>query len=155
MSAFFKHQLPNMVTIATKTDERWHRSPIIIHGSNGFYFAEFNAPKQLYEFLKLTGCKVYFREMHDAPWGGKFIRGELSYTVVDGTSLSFWSDSLHQLPEGKQSVKLLSNGHIVDGYIYNDGDKLWVYRPNPNDPAVYKPLTTEEHIAWHKAHGSF
>lgn len=154
MSVFFKHQRPNMVTIATKTDERWHRSHIIIHGSTGFYFAEFDTLKQLYEFLKLTSCKVYFREMHDAAWGGKWIRGELSHAIVDDPC-SFWRESLHQLPEEKQPVKLLSNGHIVDGYIYNDGARLWVYRPNPNDPVVYKPLSTKDHIAWCKSHGTF
>lgn len=51
--------------------------------------------------------------------------------------------------------KCLSNGLIVDGYFLNDGQRVKIYRCNPNARDFYKPLTTEEHINFVRTYGSF
>lgn len=51
--------------------------------------------------------------------------------------------------------KCLSNGSIVDGYFLNDGQRIKIYRCNPNARDFYKPLTTEEHINFQKTYGCF
>jgi hypothetical protein len=51
--------------------------------------------------------------------------------------------------------KCLSNGSIVDGYFTNDGERIRIYRCNPNARDFYKPLPTEEHIKFQRTYGSF
>lgn len=51
--------------------------------------------------------------------------------------------------------KCLSNGSIVDAYFLNDGQRIKIYRCNPNARDFYKPLTTEEHIKFQREYGSF
>ena len=51
--------------------------------------------------------------------------------------------------------KCLSNGSIVDGYFLNDGERIKIYRCNPNARDFYKPLSTEEHIKFQQTYGSF
>lgn len=54
-----------------------------------------------------------------------------------------------------KKFKCLSNGSIVDGYFTNDGKRIRIYRCNPNARDFYKPLSTEEHIAFQRKHGTF
>jgi len=51
--------------------------------------------------------------------------------------------------------KCLSNGSIVDGYFLNDGQRVKIYRCNPNARDFYKPLSTQEHINFQRTYGSF
>lgn len=41
----------------------------------------------------------------------------------------------------------LSNGSTTQCYLYNDGNVLHVYRPNPNAKNVYVPLSIKDDIA--------
>lgn len=51
--------------------------------------------------------------------------------------------------------KCLSNGSIVDGYFLNDGQRIKIYRCNPNAKDFYKPLSTEDHINFQRMYGCF
>lgn len=66
---------------------------------------------------------------------------------------SFWNTD--ELPDGAKPIKALSNGHIVTCYYYNDGKVVHFYRPNPNAKHVYKPLTTNDHIAHVRTYGLY
>lgn len=54
-----------------------------------------------------------------------------------------------------KKIKALSNGSIVDCYFVNDGNRVKFYRCNPNAKKFYHPLSLEEHIKYHREHGSF
>jgi hypothetical protein len=51
--------------------------------------------------------------------------------------------------------KFLSNGSLVDGYFLNDGQRIKIYRCNPNARDFYKPLSTEERINFQRKYGCF
>jgi hypothetical protein len=68
-----------------------------------------------------------------------------------GKCRGFWS--LDELPSGVVPFIGLSNGSLVTCYAANDGEKISLYRPNPNAKEVYKPMTTAEHIAYVRKHG--
>lgn len=59
------------------------------------------------------------------------------------------------LPSNAEPMNVLSNGSIVTGYVSREGDKITVWRPNPNVKSIYNPMPLEEHIAYQKEHGVF
>lgn len=65
-----------------------------------------------------------------------------------------YSINLENLKRAKK-IKALSNGSIVDCYFVNDGKRVKFYRCNPNAKKFYHPLSLEEHIKYHREHGSF
>lgn len=152
-------------TYATKVDEKRHRSKIIIRRGEckwferGWYFcpetifAEFASMRQFRKFLRYLGVRATKRQTQKASWGGKVTLMTLSHKFED--EVLFWSSTLHKLPKEKKPIKLLSNGSVVDGYIWNDGQTVHFYRPNGNDPLVYQPLSVADHVAWQRKHGSY
>ena len=48
--------------------------------------------------------------------------------------------------------KWLSNWSLVDCYVKVDEKIIRVYRPNPNEKDVYKPLSLTDHIQYQRIH---
>lgn len=84
---------------------------------------------------------------------GTWRRYSVNRELDDTHGGGFWK--LSEIPDGAKKIKGLSNGNIVDCYIWNDGETLHVYRPNPNAKEVYKPLPIDEHIKYMREHGGF
>lgn len=153
--------MPNInVNFITSIDEpyqrsswggRGHRRKYIIH--NGmWYFAEFDTKEQLDSFADMMGFSYELvEEREDVEGHGMWRRYSMSHEIVDPCNGGF--SKVEQLPAGAKAFKGLSNGSIVDCYFLNDGERIHIYRPNPNCKDIYQPLSIEEHIAYVKAHG--
>jgi hypothetical protein len=149
---------------------RNHRSKVILH--NGiWYFAEYSSLEQLRDFAEGVGFswKFHHAEQMECKQVGQSWEECEPYTIeyytlshdfdVDafchdtqwGKCQGFWS--LDELPSGVVPFIGLSNGSLVTCYAANDGEKISLYRPNPNAKEVYKPMTTAEHIAYVRKHG--
>lgn len=141
------------ITTIEKVDSENHRSPIIIHDSWEWYFAEFNNQEQLQAFLDFAGLEIKLEEEkpYSKPECGIWRKYSVNRKLDDSHNGGFWK--LSDLPEGVKKIKGYSNGSIVDCYVLNDGETLHVYRPNPNAKEVYKPLSIEEHIKYKRDHG--
>ena len=141
------------ITTIEKVDSENHRSPIIIHDSWEWYFAEFNNWEQLQAFLDFAGLEIKLEEEkpYSKPECGIWRKYSVNRKLDDSHNGGFWK--LSDLPEGVKKIKGYSNGSIVDCYVLNDGEPLHVYRPNPNAKEVYKPLSIEEHIKYKRDHG--
>lgn len=147
-----------------------HRSKVILH--NGmWYFAEYSSLEQLKDFAELVGFswKLHHSKQMECKQVGQSWEECEPYTIeyytlshdfdVDafchdtqwGKCRGFWS--LDELPSGVVPFIGLSNGSLVTCYAANDGEKISLYRPNPNAKEVYKPMTTAEHIAYVQKHG--
>lgn len=156
-----------------------HRSRVIIHDVNGFFFATYSSMGQLREFAGAVGGFTWtfdhvdtleYRRVGSA-WEKCAPYQIECYTLshkFDGHAKchwwpgnefcrGMWCDSfweLAEIPVGAFPIVGLSNGSLVRCYATNDGETVHVYRPNPNAKAVYHPLTIEAHLAYIRAHGS-
>ena len=138
----------------SKLDWNYHREHWIIH--NGLYYlAEFDKKEQLDFFAETLG---FTYEMKDGETTrtrdgeeSTYIEYTLSHSFEEEPS--FWKRE--DVPALARPVKLLSNGRIVTGYVWNDGKTIHIYRPNPNAKEVYKPMSLEDHIAYKKVMGVF
>ena len=141
------------ITTIEKVDSENHRSPIIIHDSWEWYFAEFNNWEQLQAFLDFAGLEIKLEEEkpYSKPECGIWRKYSVNRKLDDSHNGGFWK--LSDLQKKKKKIKGYSNGSIVDCYVLNDGETLHVYRPNPNAKEVYKPLSIEEHIKYKRDHG--
>lgn len=138
----------NIMTIVEKTSEQI-RSHIIIYrnGSLGYHFAEMNTIEQLESFSKMLGFFYTLEDVSHSAKHGEYKKYRLSHKIDDNTGY-FWK--LSDIPTGAKPFKALSNGSIVDCYFLNDGETIYIYRPNPNAKDVYKPLSLKEHIDFTK-----
>ena len=141
------------ITTIEKVSQEHHRSPIIIHDGWQWYFAEFNNWEQLQSFLDFAGLEIKLEEEKADSKYGIWRKYSVNKMLDDPHDGGFWK--IADLPEGAKRIKGHSNGHIVDCYIFNDGETLHVYRPNPNAKEVYKPLSLDERIKYMREHGGF
>lgn len=141
----------DFISIVEQTDSRLHRSKIIIHKADGFYFAEFSTMEQLELFAQTLGFTYTLREERKNAQCGLWQLFDIDRRINDSCAGGFWK--LSDLPKGARPFKALSNGSIVTCYFTNDGETITMYRPNPNAKEVYKPLPIELHIAHQKIYG--
>lgn len=139
------------ITIVERTDCRLHRSKIIIHKADGFYFAEFDTVEQLDFFAQMLGFTYTLREERENEQCGLWQVFDIDRNINDPGHRGFWK--LADLPEGAKPIKALSNGSIVTCYFTNDGETITMYRPNPNAKEIYKPLPLDLHLAHRKIYG--
>lgn len=150
-----------------------HRSEVILHNGE-WYFGEFPGIEQLRDFAAAVGgfswslhhserlersrvgcscnwepCEPYTIEYYTL--SHNFDTDAVCHLTEWGAFPGFWS--LDEVPAGAVPFVGLSNGSLVTCYATNDGETIRLYRPNPNAPDVYKPLSTAEHIAYKRAHG--
>lgn len=96
-------------------------------------------------FMKLHGLKINPKctQVHDMRHigAGRCITTACYNKQVDDRNYFY---SLSDIPEGATKFIGLCNGSYVDCYILDSGDKVSVYRPNPNANEVYKPYNYHE-----------
>jgi hypothetical protein len=141
------------ISIVERTNEQYHRSKIIIHRPNMFYFAEFDTEKQLNFFAKTIGFSYSLIEEKQSNMFGTYKKYFISHDINDPYSGGFWKKS--DLPSNTKPIKALSNGSIVTCFFTNDGESINFYRPNPNAKEVYNPLSLDQHIAHVKTYGLY
>lgn len=147
--------MTNRLSVVERTDERVHRSHIIIHSISGMWIvAEFDTVEQLDFFAQTLGFTYTAENWHDSERCGIWREYRLSHQIIDQVfGGGFWS--LDDLPEDAKPIKALSNGSIVTCYFTNDGETIRIYRPNPNAKNVYRPLSIEDHIAHRRIYGCY
>lgn len=118
--------------------------------SNMYHLASFSNIEQLQVFLKRFKIKLIKKDIYNK---GKYNEVNVYRTnkLLVNNSVSFWD--LNEIPKNAKKIKALSNGNIVDCYYTNSKNVLKIYRPNPNAKNVYKPLSTEQYILYHKKFG--
>ena len=141
------------ITTLDKIDAQYHRSHVILHKDWQWHFADFDNMEQLQVLADTLGFE--FELVEEKPWttGGTFCKYSMSHKIDSRCDGGFWKRE--DVPAEAKPIKALSNGSIVTCYFTNDGETIRIYRPNPNAKEVYKPLTTELHIAHVKIYGCY
>ena len=137
------------ISTVEKTDAQYHRSPVIIHKDWQWYLAEFQNSEQLDYMAHVLGFTYTLRKEEESKRFGVYREYDINRKFQDA---HFRSNT--KLPENAKPMKALSNGAIVTCYFVNDGETITIYRPNPNDKDIYKPLPIEQHIAHQRIYGS-
>ncbi len=65
----------------------------------------------------------------------------------------FWER--REIPEGARRFRALSNGSIVWCWWKRTGNRIDIWRPNPNARKVYRPLDLDRHIAFSRRNGTY
>jgi len=81
------------------------------------------------------------REGNDHISGGWF-----KHYKINGALWDVNFRSMNEIPVGAKKVIDLSNGSYVECYIAKIENNMAIFRPNPNDKDIYKPLPLSEHI---------
>lgn len=128
-----------------KYNERYPRlqtreSNIIIHDGWQWHFSRPKDKEQLDSLCKTLGVKY---ELVKETENWKEFKTNTMYQ-----SMSF--RKIEDIPKGAKKIKGLSNGSIVDCYYINESSVLTVFRPNPNDEDIYKPMDIEEHLDYQR-----
>ncbi|PGF04968.1 hypothetical protein [Bacillus toyonensis] len=128
------------VTEVDKPDPRFLRSKFVVHYmGTTFQMNEFNTRTQLDSWFKLMGITLVHIDTNSS--------GVTTYRIDQVIQeILFWN--LVELPQGVKRHKGVSNGDIVDCYVFVQQGVTTVFRPNPNAKEVYKPLTIDERIAF-------
>ena len=127
-----------------------YHNPVVLHKDWQWHLGRFPSMAKLKEFLDFAGLRI--GELTEERPRGRC--GMYRQWNVEGSTLKEEGfGRLSDLPEGAKPFTGLSNGWLVTCYLFNDGETLHLYRPNPNYPDVYKPLTVEEHIAYCRENG--
>ena len=126
-----------------------------------YHLATFSNENQLKEFAKKLGFSYTWTKERD----DGFKEGRCSCIIeedsVDNDVDGDWEHVNYVYgisPENLKKAtkfKALSNGSIVDCYYVNDGNRIRVFRCNPNYPEFYNPLPLAEHIAFQKENGTY
>ena len=129
-------------------NERYNRydgyhHPYIFH-SGMWHFGRFSSMEYLQEFLDFARLTMELTEEKNTN-AGKWKIWKVN--VQDIQEHGFWNTDTIPEEARCKSFLGLSNGATVRCYLYNDGNVLHVYRPNPNAKNVYTPLSLEEEIA--------
>lgn len=97
-----------------------------------FHVASFYNKESYERFLKKTGLHLTLDAYltHD---------GTTVYQVRERVQECYFWNRL-QVPLFVHRTTLLSNGSYVTGYWKRNGDKISIYRPNPNAWKVYNPI---------------
>ena len=119
-----------------------YNHPIVLHKNWGYHLGRFPSMEKLYEFMEFAGIKMgeLIEERHEGK-AGMYRQWLVEPIELDDRGFS----DLSVIPEDAKPFTGLSNGLLVTCYLYNDGETLHIYRPNPNNKDIYKPLSTEEH----------
>ncbi len=127
-----------------------YHNPVVLHKDWNHHLGRFPSMTKLQEFLDFAGLKLGEKteERHSGK-AGMFRMWNVEPAEVDDRGFT----KLIHLPEDVKPFTGLSNGSLVTCYLYNDGKVLHIYRPNPNYEAIYKPLSTEEHIRFCRENG--
>lgn len=142
----------NYISMLDGIDQRYHRSPIIIHRDQ-WHIADFETVEQLDFFAETLGFTYELIEEKTWLTGMTYRKYAMSHEIDEYAGLSFWHKS--DIPDGAKPIKALSNGNIVTCYYVNDGEKITIHRPNPNAAEVYKPLTLEQHLVHQRIYGAY
>ena len=139
------------ITIAERTDPRYHRSHIILH-NDLWYLAEFETMEQLKRFSDTLGFQYELSQVREnTPRSGRFEIYHVDHEFSDDHLFA----RLDDLPDGAKPIQALSNGSIVTCYFHNDGSTIAIYRPNPNSCDLYHPLNLDQQIAHEKQFGVY
>lgn len=121
--------------------------PIYIREMGSFFnIASFYTMEQLDRFCAILGITYTLSE--EEPVCKR-------YSVSHNFRETKGFNRLEDVPEGCKPMKLLSNGHIVDGFFRIVEHTVELYRPNPNCPDIYKPLPLDEHIKFQQENGIY
>ncbi len=126
-----------------------YRNPVILHASWNRHLGRFPSMEKLDEFLKFAGIKMGALVEEQRRGKAGMYRQWTVETLLDDCGFM----SLRELPDDAKPFTGLSNGSLVTCYLWNDGETLHIRRPNPNIESIYKPLSTEEHIAYCRENG--
>lgn len=141
------------ISIVERTDERWHRSHIILH-SGQWHLADFKTREQLDMFARLLGFTYVLCEDQESDLYGRYQEYAISHQFTEPLGYGgFWHYT--DLPKDAKPFIALSNGHLVTCYFTNDGQTIAIYRPNPNAKEVYHPFTAEDHRTYQSIYGSY
>ena len=144
----------NYISTLDKIDEQYHRSHVILHRDSQWHFGDFDNMEQLQVLADTLGFT--FELVEECAWfngNGTYRKYSMSHKLDSSFSGGFWKRE--DVPADAKPIKALSNGSIVTCYFTNDGETIRIYRPNPNAKDVYKPLSTELHIAHVKIYGCY
>lgn len=125
----------------SRHQERRHK--IIIHKGQ-WHFSRMDTRKQLDAFCKMLGIKMTEKTIDNEIV--KYYRTDTA--LIDMSNLTFWN--LTDVPSTATKIKGLSNGSIVDCYFLREGDRLTIYRPNPNAKNVYKKMEFEKELEFRR-----
>ena len=109
--------------------------------------------EQLQFLADTLGFEFELVEEKAWPNGGTYRKYSMNRKIDSPYNGGFWKRE--DVPADAKPIKALSNGSIVTCYFTNDGETIKFYRPNPNAKEVYKPLSTELHIAHVKTYGCY
>lgn len=139
------------ISTLDKIDEKYHRSHVILHKDCQWHLGDFDNMEQLQFLADTLGFE--FELVEEKPWttGGTYRKYSMNHKI--DSNGGFWKRE--DVPAEAKPIKALSNGSIVTCYFTNDGETIRIYRPNPNAKEVYKPLSTELHIAHVKTYGCY
>lgn len=149
-------------TAINTVNDKWHRSPIILHKNSDWYLGEFKTAAQFEKFAAYMGFSYELMGVETWNWlngetvsyyklSHKFREGKCHKSEYCGMCEGFWDYS--ELPSGAKPIIVHSNGSLVTGFFTNDGETITIYRPNPNAKNVYIPMTTENHIKYLEDNG--
>lgn len=128
--------------------EKYHRHNFILHcGLN--YVCEAYDKEEFMWFMNFAGLKMTDTGEH---LHFPYHHGETHVYSVDGAIENKYFRHMEEIPAGAKKFKGLSNGSFVDCYLLNKNNIVTIYRPNPNNPEIYKPLSTEAHVAYARQH---
>ncbi|MEC2463522.1 hypothetical protein P9X10_01225 [Bacillus cereus] len=135
------------VTEVDKPDPRFPRSKFVVHYmGTTFQMNDFNTRSQLDAWAKLLGVTLVHIDTNSS--------GVTTYRIDQLIrEVLFWYPQ--ELPQGVKRHKGVSNGDIVDCYVYVQQGVTTIFRPNPNAKEIYKPLTIDERIAYSKDNSKF
>lgn len=120
-----------------------YHHPYIFH--NGmWHFGRFSNMEYLQQFLDFAGLAIELIEEKETD-AGKWKMWKVNLQEIQ--EHGFWNTDT--IPEEARCKPFLglSNGSTTQCYLYNDGNVLHVYRPNPNAKNVYVPLSIKDDIA--------
>lgn len=126
------------------------RRKITIHDNGIGYYASFDEFEQLELFASTLG---FTYELFEEKEHSEYI--VYRYFKMSHNIASELFRKLEEIPINAKPIISLSNGSLVTCYYLNDGEKITIYRPNPNDKDIYKPLEISEHISHIKTYGSY
>ena len=151
-----KEILNNNVYVYKEITERQQYKVVILNYKESmFHTASFKTIEQFKRFIKLFNIKLNYIETWNKGTNKEVKHYKTDYTIIDNFYGGFWETP--KMTKTMKKIKALSNGSIVDCYIKRDNRNktITILRPNPNAKEVYKPLTTDEHIAFQKLYGIY
>lgn len=117
---------------------------VVIHKNWEWYFGRFPEMELVEKLLEYLGITYKFREKKRTPNNGNLYFYDLSHEIKEAYNGGFWK--LSDVPKEAKPIIAHSNGSLVTCYALNDGNTVWIYRPNPNAKEVYDAMELNQHI---------